>query len=740
VSTIEDETPPTAAGMAQAVLDAETARRAEQAAADDAVVLPDDLLPGVGEDELTLKQGLAVGGAFTFWLLLILNSLDELESAALGILAPDIRDTLGVSNGVIVVISVASGAFLVLGSPLMGALADRYKRGPIVGVATLVFSAMVFLSGLVVNAFMLFWTRFGAGIAKSNTLTVHGSLLADTYPIQVRGRIGATTGSAGRLVAVLSPVVVGGIAAIAGGDEGWRWAFLLLGIPVAVFAIAAFRLPEPPRGQFEKSSVLGEVFEEAEPAPISMEAGFARLLRIRTLKAALVAFSAIGFGLFTVPVLANLFLEEEYDLGTFGRGVVGTVGGIASVAVLPFVGRYYDRLYRQDPAKALRLVGLLVLPSAALVPVQYLMPNAVLWTVCSIPQVVLQSVAFTMIGPLLQSIAPYRLRGVSAALGSVYIFFIGATGGALLSAFFTDLFSIRVAVILLSVPTTVVGGLLLMRGSRFIREDLSLIVTELQEELDEHRRQQEDPDRIPALQVANIDFSYGSVQVLFGVGFEVQRGEVLALLGTNGAGKSTILEAIAGLNNPSRGVVRLRGTSVTYAAPEQRVKLGIRLLSGGKGVFPQMTIRENLEMGAYAYRGDAADQQRRIERALDMFPILRDRQSQAAASMSGGEQQMLALAITLLHDPEVLLIDELSLGLSPVVVQQLLAVVERLKAEGMTIVVVEQSLNVALSIADRAVFLEKGRIRFEGDAKELLERGDLARAVFLGSATGAGDA
>jgi ABC-type branched-subunit amino acid transport system ATPase component len=337
---------------------------------------------------------------------------------------------------------------------------------------------------------------------------------------------------------------------------------------------------------------------------------------------------------------------------------------------------------------------------------------------------------------LLQSVVPYRLRGMGSALGAIYIFFIGATGGALLSGLLTDELGARTAVIVIVVPSTIIGGLLILRGASFIRNDLSLVVAELREEMAEHTRQQESPTEIPALQVADVDFSYGPVQVLFDVGFEVKKGELLALLGTNGAGKSTILRVIAGLGTPGRGVVRLNGRNITYTTPEQRAKLGIRILLGGKGVFPAMTVHENLEMAAFVYRGDDADFRRRLDRAYDLLPALAKRRRTAASQLSGGQQQMLALAMTLLHDPEVLAIDELSLGLAPLVVQELLGVLERLKAEGMTIILVEQSLNVALSVADRAVFLEKGQVRFEGPAAELADRDDLARAVFLGTEGG----
>ena len=718
-----------AASLADAVLTAEAERQA--AHEDEEILFADDLLPGVGGEEMTLRQGLAVGGSFTFAMLLLLNGVENLEGASLGVLAPDIRDSFGVSDGVIVFVSAASSAFIVLGALPMGWLADRYKRPPIIAAAAVIFSAFVFLSGLAVNAFTLFLARLGVGVAKSSNTTVHPSLVADAYPIGVRGRLSATNLGSGLLIGAISPVLVGGIATLAGGPDGWRWAFFILGLPALVLAFFALRIPEVPRGQFEMTDVLGEVID-TRPTPMSVESVFSRLKQIRTFRHAMLAFAALGFGLFTGPILQGLYVEDRFDLDALERGLLGSLGGLLALCVLPFAARGYDARFRQDPAKALRLVGLLIIPIAFVVPIQYAMPNALSFAIVGVVVSVLQFTAFTMIGPVLQSITPYRLRGMGAALGSLYVFFIGATGGALLSAFLTDAVGPKGAVLILMIPSSIVGGVLLVRSSSFIKNDMSLVVAELQEEMEEFQRQKADPEAVPVLQVTDVDFSYGQVQVLFDVAFEVRKGEVLALLGTNGAGKSTILRVIAGLGTPARGVVRLNGETVTFVSPEKRGRMGIRLLPGGKGVFPQMTVRENLEMAAFVYRSDKEDQERRIAKVMALFESLADRQGQSAGSLSGGQQQMLALAAVLLHEPEVLLIDELSLGLSPIMVQELLKVVERLKAAGTTIVIVEQSLNVALAMADRAVFLEKGEVRFEGAAQDLLDRDDLARAVFLG--------
>ena len=734
VEPVPDETASSGVtALAATVLDEEAARQAEHQSSE--VLFADDLLPGVKSEGISLKKGLAMGGgAATFVVLMILNSLDELQTAAIAVLAPDIRDTFGVSDGTITFIASSSGAFVVLGAIPMGWAADRMRRVPIIGWASIIFAAMVTLSGMAVNAFSFFWARFGVGIAKANTIPVHSSMIADTYPIGIRGRIGAIDKGTGRLIAVISPILVGGIAAIANGPgevDGWRWAYYILGIPVAIAAIAAFFLKEPQRGRWEKEDVLGESFTEDDPLPVSMDAAFSRLMRIKTVKSVVVGFSALGFGLFTAPVLENLWLEDKFGLESFERGAWATAAGLFTVLSLVYVGPKFDRLWRENPTRTLHMIGALIGFSAVFKPIQWAMPTVPLFIAFSIPTLVMLNTAFAMVSPVMQAIVPYRLRGSGTALITLYIFFIGGTGGGLISFMFADSWGPRVTTLVLTIPSAILGGLIMYRGAKHVRHDLSLNVQELFDEQDEQRRTSGD-DEIPALQLNNIDFSYGPVQVLFDVAFEVKKGETLALLGTNGAGKSTILRVISGLGIPERGVVRLGGRTVTYTSPQLRSRLGIQQLPGGKGVFPDMTVRQNLVMGAYIHRRDSVDVERRIASVLELFPDLERRQGQRANSMSGGQQQMLALARVLLHEPEILLIDELSLGLAPTVVQDLLELIERLQERGQTIILVEQSLNVALSIADRAIFLEKGQIRFEGSAQGLLGRDDLARAVFLG--------
>ena len=725
------------ASLAATVLDEEAARQAAQEKAREQVIFPDDLLPGVNAEQLSLREGLRSGGWLMFVVLTAIVALDELEGAAIYVLAPEIRRTFGISEGTIVFIGTASAAFFVLGAVPMGWLADRVKRTPIVGFSAMAFGGFVMASGFALNAFMLFWTRFATGITKASTITVHNSLIADNYPINVRARMSAAMQGSAHLIGITSPVLVAAIAAWAGGTEGWRWAWYALGIPVSIVAISAFFLKEPPRGQYEKQHVLGEVIEEKNPAPISMEAAFARLKKINTIRTVLIAFCALGFGLFSHSTLASLYLEKDLNVtDAFDRGLLLSLSGVFALPILPFVARYFDKVYRKNPAKALALVGALITPSAVFTPLQFSVDSRVWFVILGIPQSVLITSAFAMVGPVLYAVVPYRLRGMGSSLTTMYIFFIGGFGGGVIAGFFTDAIGIRGTVIALGVPTSIIGGLMLMNGARFIRNDLSLVVAELVEEQEEHRRRTVEAVPPPVLQVVAVDYSYGPVQVLFDVSFLVEKGETVALLGTNGAGKSTILRVVSGLGVPERGVVRLNGQNVTYVMPEMRARMGIVQLPGGKGVFPNLTVGQNLAVSARLQGASRSEIAEKVDRIYEMFPELVVLRKQVAGSLSGGQNQMLALGRVLLHDPEILLIDELSLGLAPVVVQRLLATIEELKARGQTMLIVEQSLNVALTIADRAIFLEKGQIRFEGAARDLLERDDLVRAVFFGAEGG----
>jgi ABC-type branched-subunit amino acid transport system ATPase component/predicted MFS family arabinose efflux permease len=726
-----------AASLVAAVLDEEAARQAAQARAKEQVIFPDDLLPGVNSEPVNFKQAFSLGGAGMFVVLGLLVSLDQLTLNAVQTFVPELRHTYHISSGTVVFISIASSLFYALGALPMGWLADRMNRLPIVAIATLFASLFTFLSGLAGSAFIFFWCVCLTGVAKANNLAVHQPLLADNYPIGIRARLSAVMNIGQQVIGNLAPVVVGAIAVWAGGTEGWRWAFFVLGIPGLFLAVAVLFLHEPPRGQYEQQDVLGEVIEDENPMHPSMEAAFARLKKVATIRTSIAAFAALGFGVFALGSLQSLYLNDTLHVtDVLHRGFVLSLSGWVAVPFLYPVGRYFDRTYRRNPAKALVLVGLLILPSALFTPLQVSTHSVPLFVIWGIPQSVLTACAFAMVTPVLQAVCPYRLRGLGVALGVMYVVLVGGFGGGILADFFTNAFGVRNTVFLLLVPTSIIGSLLLMNGARFIRHDLSLVVEELLEEQEEARKRAVEGARTPVLQVANTDFSYGPVQVLFDVNFEIHKGECVALLGTNGAGKSTILRVISGLEVPERGVTRLNGRNITFVAPEQRVRHGIVQLPGGKGVFPSLTVMQNLGVASRLRKGTASEIAARIENVLELFPELVDRRKQLARSLSGGQQQMLALARVLMQEPEILLIDELSLGLAPVVVQRMLELVDQLKARGQTMIIVEQSLNVALAISDRAIFLEKGEVKFEGDARELMERDDLARAVFFGTEGG----
>ena len=234
------------------------------------------------------------------------------------------------------------------------------------------------------------------------------------------------------------------------------------------------------------------------------------------------------------------------------------------------------------------------------------------------------------------------------------------------------------------------------------------------------------------LAIDNVSAHYGGVQALHAVSLAEGEGEIVALIGANGAGKTTLLNLISGIIRPSSGQILFDGMDLTSFSPEKIVELGIVQVPEGRLLFGPLTVQENLELGAYRRRReDKAKISEDFEFIMQLFPVLDDRLQQRAQTLSGGEQQMLAIGRGLMAKPRLLLLDEPSLGLAPLIVQEILAVIKRLKDEGTTILLVEQNARAALRISDRAYVMENGRIRIQGKAADLLENEEVKKA-YLG--------
>jgi branched-chain amino acid transport system ATP-binding protein len=232
------------------------------------------------------------------------------------------------------------------------------------------------------------------------------------------------------------------------------------------------------------------------------------------------------------------------------------------------------------------------------------------------------------------------------------------------------------------------------------------------------------------LEVTDVDVFYGDAQALYGMGLRVDEGEVVTLVGSNGAGKTTTLRAISGVRRISRGDIRFEGRSIAAAPAHTRAGMGIALVPEGRELWPQLTVLENLELGAYSPTARKHCEES-LARCFDLFPRLQERTKQVTGSMSGGEQQMVAIARALMSRPRLLMLDEPSLGLAPVVVAQVFDIIRRLASDGLTILLVEQNLTKALEVADRGYVVETGSVRLQGAANELMANEDV-RSAYLG--------
>jgi branched-chain amino acid transport system ATP-binding protein len=235
---------------------------------------------------------------------------------------------------------------------------------------------------------------------------------------------------------------------------------------------------------------------------------------------------------------------------------------------------------------------------------------------------------------------------------------------------------------------------------------------------------------VALLEVEDVHTFYGNIEALKGVSLEVEEGEIVTLIGSNGAGKSTTLRSISGLTPPRMGSIRFKGKNIGETPPQEIVREGISLSPEGRKIFPRMTVKENLDLGAYLRRD--ADVKSDLERVFDLFPRLKEREKQKAGTMSGGEQQMLAMGRALMARPQVLLLDEPSMGLAPVLVERIYETVEEINKQGTTILLVEQNANFALGVSNRAYVLEVGTITLSDDSEKLRENPEVQRA-YLGA-------
>src|SRR5689334_890071 len=236
---------------------------------------------------------------------------------------------------------------------------------------------------------------------------------------------------------------------------------------------------------------------------------------------------------------------------------------------------------------------------------------------------------------------------------------------------------------------------------------------------------------MPFLEVEDVETFYGNIQALKGVSLSVEEGECVTLIGSNGAGKSTTLRSISGLTPPRSGSIRLAGQEISQLPPQDIVRLGICQSPEGRKCFQRMTVRENLELGAYLRR-DSQGIQSDLERVFGLFPRLEERQAQKAGTMSGGEQQMLAIGRALMGNPSILLLDEPSMGISPILTERIYETIETINKEGMTILLVEQNANFALDVSQRAYGLETGKVTLSGGSNELRTNPEVMKA-YLGT-------
>jgi len=647
-------------------------------------------------------------GVAPLMILLAVSGLERFGFEAIGLLTPNIRDSFHISNGTAVATVSLAAILPALLSPWAGYLSDRLNRVRFAQVGTACVAIVSVGLGIVpwYWAFAVLAVAQGLGLLI-NTPT-HSSLITDYYPPEALGTTFTFYLFGGAAAALLASPIAGGLGQVV----GWRATFLLLAIPAGIGVVLMGRLHEPSRG-----ASIGLSVEHEERA--SFAEGFRRVKAVRSLRRTWWAAAFFGGGAVAFRPLSNIFFKDVYHYGAAARGGVAAIFGVGGLVGIIVGGRVVQtRLRRGQPELLPVINGVAVVVFGAGVLLMGLMPFS-LGSAAMLFFVGAGASAFLpAYNAMIGLVTAPRLRGQAFSYSLLWVALGAVVNGAVIGGI-SDHHQRAAAYVLGAL--IMMAGLVEVTARQFVQRDVA-----------EARQVQTAADVDALLAVRGLEAAYaGNVQVLFGVDLDVHEGEIVALLGTNGAGKSTFLRAVSGLIDPIGGAVFYAGRDITHSDSVTKAQLGIALVPGDRGVFPGLSVAENLRVAAWMFRKDSAEMEAATDRVLDFFPVLRERLDTAAGSLSGGEQQMVVLAQALMGKPRLLLIDELSLGLAPVVVEQLLETVRRLAKAGTTVVLVEQSVNMALMLAERAVFMEKGEIRFAGKTAELLERPDVLRAVFL---------
>ncbi len=668
------------------------------------------------------------GGEAAFPLIILfgLNAVDELDRTAFGVLLPEIRESFDINiSTALSIVALSSVAALALQVPI-AQYADKSKRIPLVVIGALAWAGFSGMTGLATGLILLTIARSGSSLGKAVIDPTHNSLIADYYPIESRARVYSFHRAANAVGAFVGPLAAGMLAYY----FDWRVPFLVFVIPSVIFAMFALRMKEPIRGRWERhaTGASQDIIDTEEESP-SFAESWRTAHKVRSLQRIWWSLPFLATSLIGFVTLASLLYDQKFGLDERARGVAAAVSEPFALVGLVIGARIATRRFVGNVAGLIRFVASVALLTSVASAGFAFAPNV--YIAVALNCVISASLA--IIGPgvlaALSLAIPPRARATGFAIGSLWVipglFVLPVIG------WIADNWSIEIGMLVM-IPMFIIGSLLLRSVADVIDGDIAQVwqSAAARSEVLYDRRQ----GTTNLLLLKGVEAGYDNRTVLQGIDLRLDEGEVVALLGTNGAGKSTLLKSISGIVEADRGAIVLDGRDITHAPPNEIAALGIVQMPGGQGVFGSLTVKENLELAGWTNRRDSKGVEAATAEVLEMFPVLANRLDSPAANMSGGQQQMLALAMSFVMRPKVLLIDELSLGLAPVVVGQLLPIVRRMADDGVTVVLVEQSVNVALTVAERAYFMERGKIMFDGPTAELLERPDLLRSVFLSAA------